>query len=109
MSKARFNVTYAITTPESAQIGDYDETGSLEENVSLREAFATIHQTRTCHVDGTSAIEADSSGTDIDSVSIVHGKEFDTGAVEERTLHIPRMVSRPSARRIAKLIGVNIK
>lgn len=105
MKRDIFNVTYDIVTPESAEHCDYEESGFIAESVTLRDAITDLHRTRTCMVDGVSAIETDSIPC---SVRIVNGTEFETGAVESRTLHIPLTVSAATACRIARLIGAKL-
>jgi len=105
MKRDIFNVTYDIVTPESSEHGDYAESGFIAESATLRHAITELHQTRTCKVDGVSAIETDSIPC---SVRIINGTEFETGAVESRTLHIPCTVSAASARRIARLLGATL-
>lgn len=106
---ATFNVTYEIVTPESAEHGESDETGFIVEGGTLRDAVKELHATRTCHVGGVESVEADSSPcVHPRSVRVVNGREFLTGAVESRTLHIPAEVSQGTARRIARLAGVKL-
>lgn len=109
MKRDIFNVTYDIVTPESAEHGDYEESGFIAESVTLRDAITDLHETRTCKVDGVSAIEADSFPcTHPSSVRVINGTEFETGAVESRAIHIPRTVSTASARRIARLVRATL-
>lgn len=105
MKRDIFNVTYDIVTPESSEHGDFAETGFIAESATLRDAITDLHRTRTCKVDGVSAIEADSIPC---SVRIINGTEFETDAAESRTLHIPCTVSAATARRIARLIGAKL-
>lgn len=103
----KFNVTYEIVTPESAEHGDAAERGFISEGVSLRDAFADLNATRTNQVDGIEAIEADSSPCVAPRwITVYNGTEFRTGATESRSLHIPDNVTAASARRIARYCGV---
>lgn len=104
---AKFSVTYEIVTPESAEIGDADERGFIDENVSFREAIELVQLTRTCDIGGIVCIEADSSN--IESArwfTVYNGAEYETGAHESRSLHIPDHVTSASRRRIARVLGV---
>lgn len=105
----RFNVTYDIVTPESAEFGDADERGFVVENATLSEAIDAVTSTRTSHVGGVECIEPNiwpwQNGS-FDSVTVSNGMEYLTGACESRTLHIPENVTRSSRLRIARLIGV---
>lgn len=106
--KAKFPVTYEIVTPESAKEGEADERGYIEDGASLRDALKAVRATRTAMVDGVTAIELDASPCARPrSVMITNGREYETGAQESRTLHIPATVSRSSARRIARAAGVD--
>lgn len=103
---ARFNVTYEITTPESAENGDSEETGFIVQDVGLREAIEAVQGTRTSGVDGVECIEANDS--DIGAarwITVSNGMEFETGATESRSIHIPDNVTRASRIRIARILG----
>ena len=104
----KFNVTYQIVTEESAAAGEADEYGHIVEEVTLKEAIDEVNRTRTNLVDGVVAIELDACPTDRPRlITITNGPEFRTGSVESRTLRIPDTVTDASARRIARLLGVN--
>lgn len=106
MYKARFSVTYEIVTPESAEHGDVDERGFVEENATLRDAIQAVNETRTNRVDGVDCIETDSSPCIRPRwITIANGGEFETGAHESRSLHVPDTVTTASARRIARIMG----
>lgn len=97
----RFNVTYDIVTPESAEHGDYAESGFIGESMSLRDAVAAVQETRTSHVDGRN-VELCNAGLGY-AIRVDNGMEFETGASETRALHLP--TSRATARRIARLVS----
>src|SRR6187401_3245659 len=102
-----FSVTFDIVTPESAEHGDFDESGFIEEALTLRDAVQEVFSTRTSACDGVSSIEADSAPIRgrVRWVTVCNGMEFETGAQESRALHIPESVSEASSRRIARLLG----
>jgi hypothetical protein len=105
----KFNVYYEIVTPESAEQGDVDERGEIATGLSLREAIAAVNETRTSLVGGVECIEAsDSRVGDARWFTVTNGMEFETGAVESRSLHIPDHVTPASRRRIARLLGVRV-
>lgn len=112
MPRHKFDVTYEIVTQESAEHGDADERGDICEQEGLRDAIKELHRTRTSRVDSAQWPETNPSpitGTErVYSVSVLNGMEFETGAHEERTLHIPQSVSAASSRRIARLAGARI-
>jgi hypothetical protein len=68
-----------------------------------------VMKTRTSRVDGVEAIEADSYPCDVPRwITVYNGMEYETGASESRSLHIPDTVTPGTARRIAKLLGVRL-
>ncbi len=100
-----FNVTYEIVTPESAEDGEVEDCGFEAENVSLRDALDVVQQTRTSRCGGIEAIEAnDSDPRRARWITIYNGMEFETGARESRSLHIPDTVTGASRLRIARLM-----
>jgi hypothetical protein len=102
MTRYQFSVAHLIVTQESAEHGECDESQSDSSGpLSLRDAVKDLFQTRTAHCDGISTIEGDHC-----AVTVYNGMEYLTGAYENRTLFIPPNVSKASARRLAKLLGV---
>jgi hypothetical protein len=100
----RFAVTSEIVTPESAAEGCLDEEQSQSFGaMGLRDAVKTLHETRTAHVGGVECITGDYT-----RIQLFNSMEFLTGAHESRTLHIPPNVTHASARRIARLLGVQV-
>lgn len=86
----KFNVTYEIVTPKSAEQGDVAARGFIVEDVSLREALRECDPTQ-------------DSGSWFDEVD---GRtNYRTGAVETRSLHPPRSITKASYRRLARLLG----
>lgn len=105
-ARARFNVTYEIVTPESVAHGDADERGYIVEGATFRDAVAELGATRTARVDGRNGIEADCCAPGVPRwITITNGMEFETGAYESRSLHIPDNVTPSSAVRIARYLG----
>lgn len=95
-----FYVTYEIVTPESAEYGDAEEHGWLSPGgwrtddrpppISLREAVQLVGL---CEDSGRWLTEVD-------------GREnYQTGAVERRSLHPPHNISAASYTRIARIFG----
>lgn len=110
MSRARFSVTYEIVTEESAEHRDAEERGYIDQGMTLRDAMNDLHRTRTNSVDGVESIECDSSPCVRPRwVTVTTGMEYETGAQESRSLHIPETVTAASARRIARLAGAKLK
>jgi hypothetical protein len=102
MSKTNsFSVTYDIVTPESAEEGDYAESGFLAENVSLREAIDLL---------GGCASEADCSPFSVTCpprwFTLYGSMDYRSGETESRSLHLPAGTTPSSALRIARLLGV---
>ena len=104
-----FNVTYEIVTPESAEEGDAEERGFICEGFSLRDAMTLLHETRTSLVDGVESIDCDSYPCDCPRwITVTNGMEYETGAHESRSLHIPAALTEATARRIARLAGATL-
>ena len=107
--KSKFAVTFEIVTEESAEHGDAEERGYIDQELGLRDAVAATQMTRTCHVGGIESIEPDSGiypGARVRWITIANQMEFLTGEYESRSLHIPESVTAASSRRIARLLGV---
>jgi hypothetical protein len=101
-----FKVTYEIVTPESAEQGDAEERGFIAQGVTLREALKAVRDTRTSRVGGVECIECDEYPIRAPRwVTVQNGMEYETGACESRSLHIPAHVTDASRRRIARLVG----
>ncbi len=109
----RFSVTYEIVTPESAEHGDAEERGyimpgewrydindpSLEHEkqdytMTLREALTLASPDCDC-----GAWFAESGESRVN---------YRTGAVEQRSIHPPRNITRSSYNRLARLLGVSV-
>ena len=102
----KFNVTYEIITPESAEHGDIEDCGFVAENISLRSAISLAFETESSHCDGIAAVEANEHPViEPRWFTIYNGANYITGGTENRSLHIPDYVSGASRRRIARLIG----
>ena len=107
---AMFSVTYEILTPESAESGEVEETGFILENATLREAAAEVFGTRTSRCGGVECVEPnDSRIGEARWITVYHGMEYETGAHENRALHIPDHVTAASRRRIARLCGIEVR
>ena len=103
-----FNVTYDITTPESAENGDYKESGYICEGVSLREAIDCFYETRASQCAGIIDINANEwPAINPSWITVDNGGEYLTGAYESRSLHLPDSVTPSSKRRICRLLGIN--
>jgi len=106
----KFNVTYEIVTPESAENGEAEETGFIAQDVSFREAFDMVRETRTSLCDGVVCIEGSDSCIDHARwFTVTNGMEFETGAHESRSLHVPDHVTAASRRRIARIMGIKVR
>ena len=104
-----YSVTYDITTPESAAHGDHAESGFISRDVPLREALANLWQTRTRYVDGVHAIESDcSEPARASSVRVINGTEFESGAVESRSIHFPDNLTSASRARLCRAIRLGL-
>ena len=92
-----FSVTFATITPESAEHGDYEETGFAVENVSLREAW-----------DAMGRFVTEDSGYWFSNSEYGHGTRdyYENGREEERNLHPPKNITSASYARLRKLFNV---
>ena len=102
---AKFNVTHEIVTPERAENGDAEERGYISEGVSLREAIYDVLHTRTSLVECIEAIELSSSDAESARwLTVYNGPEFETGARESRSIHLPEHLTASTKRRIMRLV-----
>ena len=101
-----YAVTYEIVTPESAEHGDAEERGYIAQGVSLREAIRAVYETRSDGQCG--AIECVEASASVPSemrwISVYNGAEYETGAHETRSLHIPEHVTPSSRARLLRLV-----
>lgn len=95
----KFTVTYEIVTPESAEFGEADESGTVDTGLSFRDAIQEVNRTRTNMVDGCSVENCGRWWT------VVNGMEFETGAQESRSLHPEGNITDASRGRISRLMG----
>ena len=104
-----FNVTYEIVTPKSAEHGDAEEIGFICEKVRLAQAIEEVQRTRISRGGGVECIEpSEVPGPDFRWITIFNGMEYETGAYESRSIHIPEQVTLSSRVRIARLLGLEI-
>lgn len=96
---AMFRVTYEIVTPESAENGDYEEAGYIAPgewrddepfNMTLREAMRLASPHEDC---GRWWSESES------------WQDYQTGAIEGRSIHPPRNITPASYARVSRLLG----
>ena len=86
-----FSVTYEIVTPESAEHGEADEIGYLDEGLTLREAMRLASPSENC---GRWWAETGEGRQD-----------YRTGAVETRSIHPPRNITPSSYARVSRVLG----
>ena len=91
-----FSVTYEIVTPESAENGDVAEAGFIAENVSLRDA-----------IDAVGGVCYEHDGNYDWFTNHEYNLDYQTGAQESRSLHLPDGITGASRVRIGRLLGVN--
>ena len=103
---ALFSVTYGIVTPESAEQGDYEDCGFIGKGMTLREAIHAVRETRTSRVGGVEAIECDEYPVRSPRwITVQNSTEYETGAQESRSLHLPDILTDSTRVRIARLLG----
>lgn len=96
-----FNITYEITTPESAENGDFEETGFIIQDASFKEAMEELRWHRGCYVEANEYPVRDPRWFTFYET----GVDYQTGATTNLSLHLPANITASSARRIARLIG----
>lgn len=102
---SKFDVTYEIVTPESAEHGEAEARAYIGYNMELRDAIYWVLQTRTSLVEGIHAIEfSDSNVEDARWIEVCNGAEFETGARESRSIHFPENLTVSTKRRIMRLV-----
>lgn len=96
-----FSITYEIITNESAEYGDAEERGFIDEGLTLREAMDALHWYRGSHV------EADSYPLARPRWFTFHDVEtnWTTGDTKNVSLHLPETLTDSTRRRIARLVG----
>lgn len=99
---SKFSVAYAIVTSESADFGDFEESGMIDSGMCLRDAVKELFRTRTNAVGDISEIEC--SRTPQLVATVYNGMEFETGARENRSLHPESAITSASWRQIVRLI-----
>jgi len=99
----KFSVTYEIITEASAEHGDCADCGYLAGNLSLRDALSMVCATESAHCSQSSIEPNDSDSPDW--ITVYNSANYISGNYENRSLHIPRHVTRASRRRIARLFA----
>ena len=92
-----FNVTFEIVTEDSAEYGDFAESGVISENGTLRDAISDVMQSS--NTIDTRDIEAGDRW-----FSVNNGLDWISGKYETRSLHRPANVTDSSWSRICKLV-----
>lgn len=97
----RFNVTYQVVTPESAEDGDFHETGFIGKGLSLRDAIESLGIPE-------GGIEANCWPTNGARWVTAYNVEYDysSGSEESRSLHFPDEMTEASKIRLMRLLGV---
>ena len=108
----KFSVCYAIITDESAEYGEAEESGFIDQGLSLRDAIGETFRTRSNTVDGIVAIEASCYPLPAHGIleftpscTIYNGMNWENGEYENRSLHPEQPITASSWRRICRLIG----
>lgn len=105
----KFCVSYEIVTEESAENGEAEERGVIDDALALREAIREVRRTRTNLVSGIESVTTDSWPVQaVRWITVSNSCEYETGASESRTLHLPNTITPASSRRIARLVGASV-
>jgi hypothetical protein len=103
----KFRVSYELVTAESAENGDAAKRGIVDDALTLRDAIIEVRRTRTNCVGGIESISAYSwPARAVRWITVDNSAEYETGARESRTLHLPATITPASSRRIARLMGI---
>jgi hypothetical protein len=102
----RFNVTFEIITEESAENGEAEENGFIDEGLTLREALDCVTATDSCHCEQSGIEASDSRISEARWFTVYNGADYLSGIYENRSLHIPDCVTASSRQRIARLLGI---
>lgn len=96
-----FSITYETITHESAEYGDAEDSGFVDEGLTLREAMDALRWYRGSHV------EADSYPLARPRWFTFYEVETDyaTGETKNVSLHLPETLTDSTRRRIARLVG----
>ena len=102
-----FNITFETITPESAENGEAEETGFLDENLTFREAMDAMRWHMGTHV------EADSypiSRSNPPRWFTFYGEtDYRTGETQNVSLHLPDNLTPSTKLRIARFVGCKVK
>ncbi len=95
----KFNVTYEVITPESAEHGDAEDRGFELKDCSLREAID--------YMCGEGGIEGNSSVPEYCNWITAYKADYDyeTGAETSYSLHFPDNMTVSSRIRVMRLVG----
>lgn len=86
-----WNVTYDVVTPESAEHGDYADSGFLGQDLAFDDAVS-YWEGRGCEIE-----PSDSDVSQARWFTVIDGVNYRDGSQQQRSLHIPERVS-PAAR-----------
>lgn len=93
-----FNITYEVTTDESAEHGDAEETGFRGQDITLRDAWNILRWE--------GYAEANDSCTATASWLTFYGdRDMHDGSFTNLSLHFPDTLTRSTRARIARLFG----
>lgn len=114
MTPGRFNVTFDVVTPESAEHGDVSDLGFLDSRGNRSSVAGVCGQPAgalkaSCAMRLRDALALVSPGEDSGRwFSEVDGRQnYKTGEEERRALHPPEHITSASYGRLARLIGVH--
>lgn len=100
----KFDVSFEEWSQDAIEAGDTDIRGCVDKGMDLRTAIYELFQTGSsyCSVECIDPSSSDISGGDW--ISVINSPEWFTGIQEIKSLHIPRGVTRSSAKRILRLV-----
>lgn len=103
--RANFSVTFERVTPESAEHGEAESSGFIDEGLRLRDALKLCSGA----AGGCEASDSNVSGArwlTFYKTNDCTRDAFETGAEESRSLHFPESLTSATRKRIARLCGI---
>ncbi len=99
-----WNVTFTVITEESAENGDYAETGFEASDVSFRDVLEFFGYPYLGYVEGNEWPITET----VRWFTVLGDADLRTGNVRDVSLHIPEQITGSSRLRIARLLGCKI-
>ena len=100
-----FNVTYEQVTPESAEHGDFSDSGFIGKDLSLPDALEALNW-QGCHIEASSYPANGCRWITAYKTNDGTREYYEQGIEESRSLHFPDSMTDSSRNRLMRLLGV---